>query len=250
MSETTYKNLMSQAEKLRRHNRQLAYKSRERYFDAYTRFLRYLAYEYHTQKISNISGKHLEAYVRYMQNKSLAAATIKTELAAIRFWHDQIPNPRFKLPSNESFDLERRKFGDVDRTWSRDEYKGLVRIALEAGRDDYAACIILAWELGLRVHEIMRIDTAIARDTIKNSVLTIKGKGGKVRRIPTNEKKAIDELRRFLGSVPAGEKLFVPKGKDTHIAIKELPNFIWKHRAAVQEDEREAPIHHAWRSAQ
>ena len=86
-----YKNLLSQAEKLRRHNHQGSYKTRERYFEAYTRFLHYVADEYRLEKIANISAKHIESYIEYMQERELSASTIKTDLAAIRFWHDRIP---------------------------------------------------------------------------------------------------------------------------------------------------------------
>ena len=56
-----YVNLLAQAEKLRRHNRQGAYKTKERYFEAYKRFLRYLGDTYKLEKITNISGKHLSS---------------------------------------------------------------------------------------------------------------------------------------------------------------------------------------------
>ena len=42
------------------------------------------------QKLSNISSKHLAAYVLWMQKKELSASTIKTDLAAIRYFHNKI----------------------------------------------------------------------------------------------------------------------------------------------------------------
>ena len=87
-----YKNLLSQAEKLYRHNRQGSYKTKERYFEAYKRFLNFVGNKFHLQKLQSISGKHLSAYIEYMQDKGYSASTIKTDLAAIRFWHDQISN--------------------------------------------------------------------------------------------------------------------------------------------------------------
>lgn len=41
-----YFNLLSQAQKLYRHNRQGSYKTRERYFEAYKRFLKFVGCEY------------------------------------------------------------------------------------------------------------------------------------------------------------------------------------------------------------
>ena len=60
---TTFKNLAAQAEKLRRHNRQGSYKTKERYYEAFLRFLRFTAERFHLEKLANLSGKHMPAYV-------------------------------------------------------------------------------------------------------------------------------------------------------------------------------------------
>ena len=227
-----YINLLSQAEKLYRHNRQGSYKTKERYFEAYKRFLHFVGDKYHLQKLSNISGKHLSDYVEYMQNKEYSASTIKTDLAAIRFWHDQIPNAKYSLPTNSEFILQRRKFGGVDRTWSMGELDKMISKCWEAKRDDYVACIILARYAGLRLHEVLRIDTAIARNALKNGFITIKGKGGKIREVPINESIRI-VLKDAMKVTPQGYKLFVPKNKPTHIAKTELQNFIASKRKEI-----------------
>ena len=176
-----------------------------------------------------------------MQYKNYAPSTIKTDLAAIRFWHDQIPNARYTLPSNDEFNLERRKFGGVDRSWSNAEFNRMIGQCWQLGRSDWEACIVIARYAGLRLHEVMRIDTAIARAALKNGVLTIKGKGGKVRDVPINETIKI-EFEKFLKLTPAGHKLFVPKGKQTHIAKTELQNFINKRRKLVQDPGSSRPM--------
>ena len=109
-----YFNLLSQAQKLYRHNRQGSYRTKERYFEAYKRFLRFVGEEYHLQKLSNISGKHLAAYVEHMQKKGYAASTIKTDLAAIRFWQDQVPGAKYTLPANAEWYEQFRKEGMTD----------------------------------------------------------------------------------------------------------------------------------------
>lgn len=227
-----YKNLLSQAEKLYRHNRQGSFKTKERYFEAYKRFLHFIGNVYHLQKLQSISGKHLAAYIEYMQDKGYSASTIKTDLAAIRFWHDQIPNAKYVLPTNSEFLLERRKFGGVDRTWSAGEFNKMIAECWSAKRDDYAACITIARYAGLRLHEVLRIDTAIARKTLKDGFITIKGKGGKIREVPINESVRI-VFERTLKITPSGYKLFVPKNKQTHIAKAELQNFIANKRRFV-----------------
>lgn len=237
----TYINLLSQAQKLYRHNRQGSYKTKERYFEAYKRFLRFAGDEFHLQKLCNISGKHLSAYIEYMQNKGYAASTIKTDLAAIRFWQDKISGAKYVLPENREFSLERRKFGGVDRSWSMAEFNKMIAICWKQKHDDYEACIVIARYAGLRIHEVLRIDTAIAKAALKNGYITIKGKGGKTRNIPINESVHI-ELKKFLKITPTGYKLFVPSNKKTHIVKTELQNFIAKYRKEVQDSENKTPL--------
>ena len=82
-NQNLYFTLEAQLNKLARHNRQGSYRTKERYYMAMKRFCHFLAENYHLQKLSNISGKHLVAYVLWMQEKGLSASTIKTDLAAI-----------------------------------------------------------------------------------------------------------------------------------------------------------------------
>lgn len=227
-----YINLLSQAEKLYRHNRQGSYKTKERYFEAHKRFLHFVGNVYHLQKIRSISGKHLSAYVDYMQDKKYSASTIKTDLAAIRFWHDQIPNAKYILPTNNEILLERRKFGGVDRTWSMGEFNKMIGECWKAKHDDYVACITIARYAGLRLHEVLRIDTAIARKALKDGFITIKGKGGKIREVPINDS-IVAVLNKALLTTPQGFKLFVPKDKQTHIVKAELQNFIASKRKYI-----------------
>ena len=228
-----YINLLAQAEKLFRHNRQGGYKTKIRYFDAFKRFLRFTADEYHLEKLANLSGKHMEAYFVHLREKGTAASTIKTDASAIRFWHDQIPNSKYKLPTNEDLNLEKRRFGGVDRRWSDREFNLMIAECWNAKRDDFEACIVIARYAGLRIHEVMRIDTAIARAALKNGYIRIKGKGGKIRDIPINDTIRI-EFKKFLKLTPPGQKLFVPKMKTTHSVITELEKFILKNRKNVQ----------------
>ena len=82
-----YETLVSQLDRIARHNRQGSYHTKRRYYEAEKRFCAYLADEYHLQKLSNVSGKHLVSYVIHMQDTGKSASTIKTDLAAIRFFH-------------------------------------------------------------------------------------------------------------------------------------------------------------------
>ncbi len=85
-----YHTLVTQLDKLARHNRQGSFRTKDRYYEADKRFCAYLAVHYHLQKLENISGKHLVSYVLYLQEQGKSASTIKTDLSAIRFFHDKM----------------------------------------------------------------------------------------------------------------------------------------------------------------
>ncbi|KAB3587131.1 hypothetical protein GAY21_23610, partial [Phocaeicola vulgatus] len=83
-----YKNLMSQVNKVGNHLNQGSIKTRERYHEAVDRFSRHLADRYNLQKFGNVQDKHLRSYIEEMKSKGLSASTIKTDLSAIRMYHD------------------------------------------------------------------------------------------------------------------------------------------------------------------
>ena len=230
-----YLALVSQLNKLARHNRQGSFRTKDRYYEACKRFCGYLADEYHLQKLSNISGKHLVNYVLYLQEHGKSASTIKTDLAAIRFFHDKVSNPKYTLPTNSELgvELERRRFGGVDRTWSTEEFNRMLGKALSEDRYDYILAFYLARYAGLRIHECFRIDTAAAKQALRENAVTVKGKGGKIRTVPINEQIAI-ALRRQLTRTQRGHKLLVPDDMPTDQAIHRLQLFIVAHRNSIQ----------------
>jgi len=187
-----YETLVSQLDRVARHNRQGSYHTKRRYCEAEKRFCAYLADEYHLQKLSNVSGKHLVSYVIHMQDTGKSASTIKTDLAAIRFFHDKMDS-KYRLPTNHELGiiLERRRFGQDDRTWSAEEFNHMLGRALAENRYDYILALYLARYAGLRIHECFRIDTAITEEALRENAIAIKGKGGKIRTVPINEQIAI-----------------------------------------------------------
>lgn len=245
-NEGIYLALMAQVDKLARHNRQGSYRTKQRYYEAMQRFCKFLADEFRLQKLANISGKHLAAYAQHMQGAGKAASTIKTELAAIRFFHDKVDRPRYKLPGNSELavTLERRRFGDKDRTWSRGEYERFLAYCSDKGREDFGDIARLTYHLGLRIHECFRIDTAIADAALRNDNITIKGKGGKVRTIPIEDPRVRELLHRWREQTPRGHKLFVPDNMPTDSAILAFQQFLITARPIVQDRGSERPMTH------
>lgn len=230
-----YKNLEQQYNKIFRHIKVGSFKTRERYGKAFKRFMVFLADEYHIQKLANISPKHIFAYIDYLQDKGLSASTIKTELAAIRFFHDSMPYTRYELPTNSELDLERRAFGGVDRTWSNQEFNNILASAMQNSREDYAAIFTLARYAGLRLEECFRIDTNDAKNALITGRLYVKGKGGLTRYVPINESIRI-EFEKLLKITERGHKLFVDDNDKTHLAMKRLQCFLSYHRKSFTEN--------------
>lgn len=240
-----YMSLVAQLDKLARHNRQGSYRTKERYYEAMKRFCRFLAEDFRLQKLANISGKHLTAYILKLQADGKSASTIKTDLAAIRFFHDKIANPKYRLPTNAelSVELERRRFGGADRTWSSREFNLFLIICINDGHEDYAAIACLSYYAGLRIHECFRLDTAAAEQALRENALTVKGKGGKVRTVPINDTIRI-ELQKLLAVTPRGHKLFVPDNVPTDIAIKRFQQYLIAVRPQIQDENRTTHLTH------
>lgn len=236
-----YKNLMSQVNKVGNHLNQGSIKTRERYHEAVDRFSRHLADRYNLQKFGNVQDKHLCSYIEEMKSKGLSASTIKTDLSAIRMYHDATPFAKHQLSENKAFDLERRSFGGVDRTWSQNEYKGMLQQAKELGRHDIANILQLGREAGLRIHECTRLDRATAERALQTGLLHVKGKGGLERDVPLREE-AKNALRDAMERVARGQKLFVrhEQGQKTHQQIKSVQDFICNHRSKFTDGSREA----------
>lgn len=236
-----YENLMAQVERLHRHNRQGSFRTRQRYFEAMQRLCRFLAEVYRLERLANLAPKHIFAYVEKLQREEKSPSTIKTDLAAIRFFHDLLPQPRYALPGNDLLNLTRRSFGCVDRTWSSPEFSRMLARALEAGREDYITILYLGRYAALRIHECFRLDTATAARAVKEKTLTIKGKGGLVRQVPLTDL-LIQRLRLHLAHTPRGQKLFVPPDVQTHSAIHLLQAFLYLSRSQVQDPESDRPM--------
>ena len=202
------------------------------------RFCAYLADEYRLQKLSNINGKHFVSYVLYLQDTGKSASTVKTDLAAIRFFHDKMSRPKYTLPTNSELgvELERRRFGQLDRTWSGPEFNRLLGKAMAENRDDFILALYLGRYAGFRIHECFRIDTAAAERALRENALTVKGKGGKVRTVPIEDERILMMLRKLLAQTERGHKLLVPDDVPTDRAINALELFIYRYRNEVSDE--------------
>ena len=177
------------------------------------------------------------SYVLYLQDNGKSASTVKTDLAAIRFFHDKMSHPKYTLPTNSELgvELERRRFGQLDRTWSGPEFNRLLGKAMAENRDDFILALYLGRYMGLRIHECFRIDTAAAERALRENALTVKGKGGKVRTVPIEDERILMMLRKLLAQTERGHKLLVPDSMPTDRAINALELFINRYRNEVSD---------------
>ncbi len=236
-----YENLIFQLDKLHRHNRQGSFRTRQRYSRPCSGFAVSLPTNTMWSVWPTSPPKHVFAYVARLQEKGRSASTIKTDLSAIRFFHDLISSPRYELPRNDALILQRRTFGEVDRTWSNPEFNRMLMAALGAGREDYVTILYLGRYAALRIHECFRIDTATAGRAVKENTLTIKGKGGLERTVPLNDL-LVNRLQLHLKTTPRGHKLFVADNELTHEAIKRFQAFIYLQRQDVQDPDSTRPM--------
>ncbi|MBE6024469.1 MAG: recombinase XerD [Cellulosilyticum sp.] len=232
-NEGIYLQLLEQIQKIYKHNRQGSYKTKERYYEATKRFCMYLADQYCLQKFENVKSKHLISYTAYMQQKETAAATIKTDLAAIRFYHDQ-SGSKNNLVTNEALNLEKRKVRGINRAWTQEEFERFQAICTKLGKTRIKEMALVAMELGFRIHEVARIDKATVEQALRNNMITIKGKGGKIRNVElTSKTRELFESK--LKEVERGAKIFVNKDEKTDEVINKVQEFIIYTRHRWQE---------------
>lgn len=234
-----FENLKVQAEKVFRHCRQGSLGSKRRYQEAFLRFLVYVAETFKVQKLSDITAEMFARYARHRQN-CVVTKTLKTDLAGIRFYMDQVSEAR-QMPTNEEIGLKFTKPDKPDRAWSWEEYQRMLRICLETNNFVFYNVLRLMYLIGLRIHEAFRIDRATAQHAIKTGDLRIIGKNGLIRTLHLNIE-ATGILEDCVRRTRPGSKLFVEDGRKTHNAIQALERFIRNNRDAVQDENRECNI--------
>lgn len=246
-AEGIYDNLDSQLKKIAKHNRQGSFKTRERYLSATRAFCKHVANEFGTQKFANIQDKHIDSYIKDMQDRGLAPGTIKTNLGAIRFFHNKCDNAKHELSPNEAYELEKRTFGGIERAWDEREYQGLKRHCLEKvqemkyGWESYDKtrdCATLARTMGLRIHEVTEISRSDAEAALRENRLYTDGKGGKPRYVPLSEE-GREVLEDRMADVERGRKLFVDEGQKTHKVINNIQKRLGETREYWQLERNE-----------
>lgn len=228
--QNVYDNLCVQIDKVFRHCNQGSYKTRERYEDGVKNFAKYLVDSFKKQNLNNIKPRHLYAYVEFMQYMGYSTSYVTTNLSSIRFFYDQVGNDSSKLPSNNKLGVISRskeeRIGD-NKDWTPLEIENFIRYASDVGQERYGDMVRLSSQLGLRLHEVCRLDKGHLRQALEEGKISIKGKGGLVRDVPVRDKTLI---QRLYDNTQRGEKVFIKQGERTHRVIKNIQMFIYNNQ--------------------
>ncbi|WP_336078726.1 phage integrase N-terminal domain-containing protein [Paenibacillus sp. 203] len=229
-----------QVDKIFKHTKQGSYGTRARYKDSCHLFVRFCAERFKMKNIRNLHDKHVLAFVQERQKAGIGAKTIKNDLTALRYLHDQIQQPRYSLSDNKSLKefygvkLEKTSQVNGNRAWTEDEYQGIVRIAKELQQENIADCLTLARTMGLRVTEAAAVSRAQAEYALRTGMYQVKGeaKNGKHREVRLSAAgKAIFERR--LRYTERGNRLFITPGEKTHQVVNRMEKFVQNHRDKV-----------------
>lgn len=223
-----YNNLEMQVNAVFKHSHECAFKTRDRYRDAMLSFSKFLAVEYKKQNITKIKNKHIEEYVLHMQKQGYSTSYVTTNLSAIRYYYDKTSKGKFIIKNNRELGVNSRKrderIGD-DKSITDKEFNNLLNKAKEIGREDFILELTTAEQFGLRIHEVFSLRHSQIREALKKGELRIKGKGGLIRYLPTNDKREILEKLDNYKKTDI-DSIFVDKNEKTHLKIKEMQCFI------------------------
>ncbi|MGL6186351.1 MAG: tyrosine-type recombinase/integrase [Clostridium chrysemydis] len=225
-----YDNLCVQIEKVFRHCNQGSFKTRERYEDGVKNFAKYMADAFKKQNLNNIKPKHLYGYVEFMQDIGYSTSYVTTNLSAVRFFYDQVGGDSSKLPNNNKLGIISRsreeRIGD-NKAWVPLEIENFIIYASDVGQERYGDMVRLSCQLGLRIHEVCRLNKSHLRQALEEGKISIKGKGGLVRYVPVRDKILIQKL---YNNTKRGDKVFIREGEQTHKVIKNIQIFIYNNQ--------------------
>lgn len=207
---------------LRKRFRQRSIKASERDYQAMQRFVRYLSNEWQLQILVNFSLEHFEGYREHLLKNNKPAAFITAELKAIRFFREGILELRHKPLPCTVMELSKGKYIKRELAWNNEEFYLINEYAKKAERWDFIFAMGLAYYAGFRADEYCRLTHAEAEKALKTRLLTLQVKYNKTRTIPVDKR-----IREIL------ENPSIPKDIPAHVFIRQLHNFIRRHRGKL-----------------
>lgn len=244
-------NLGQQMQKIVRNMNENRMETRWRYIEAEKRFIHYVSKEFHVKKLSNIQDKHLKAYADYKKAAGCSDKYIKTDLAAIRFFHNHTPDTKYELTDSRKFNqksgLAATPDGRADRAWSEREIDDMKNRAIDLGRPEVARVIEVIKATGMRLDEACTLKRSDIERALKTGKLHLENtKGGVPRDVPLTDR-ASNFLQMQLDRVRSEGYVFTPKAyveaHKIHSFERSIQDFIYNHRDAIQDPDRSATGH-------
>lgn len=244
----------SQCQKLFKHTRSGSYGTRARYEVSCKSFVSFLNENFKMKNLRNLSDKHVVAYVQHRLEQGVSAKTIKSDLSAIRYMHDLVPQVRYELSSNtelaKNYDIHLEKTPAVkgDRAWTDKEYKDMCRLteniaekgdnALGLTAKDVRDLLPICRTMGLRITEAVAMKRSQAEHALKTGVYEVKGeaKNGLHRSVPLSNE-AREVLSQRITQIERGGLVFVREGEKVHQGVNRCEKFLERHREAVTTSE-------------
>lgn len=230
-----YKNLENQVNGIMKNCNEGSIRTRYRYLEATRRCCVYLSEEYKLQKFNNLSSKHLISYVEHMKEQGLSAATIKTEIAGIRYFHRH-SNSKNILVDNSKLDLTPREFGKINRAWLPQEVESAIEVGKFFGRMDFVFGVRFSYLYSLRLSEICTLRINSLQNCLDTGELMVKGKGGRVRYVPMitpEQKNLLLEALQYAkeNNLHKTDYLITDNRKGgVEAERKSLENFLYNHK--------------------
>lgn len=236
-----------QLEKIFNNTNQGSIKSRYTYFDHCTRFIKTVVPHFKIQKLNNIQDKHLEWYGQYLLVQGQSPKTIKNILSSVRFMHKVNPSSRYELADskevNNRIGIPSTPDGRADRAWTRRELNAMEDLAYTLNRPEIAKILRFSAMTGCRLDEAASIRRTHLEEAMRTGHLYLTNtKGGRPRSVPLNAE-GRKYCRYLMQGTARGEYVFVPVKQKVHQFEKSCQDFVYRHRAKIQDPDRAKTAH-------
>ncbi|MBS4032283.1 MAG: site-specific integrase [Clostridiales bacterium] len=245
MNNGTKHNLEAQINKIHKSTRVNSYGTRDRYFEATSRFCDFLADEFRLKKFANVQEKHFVKYVEHLKKIGASSSTVQTDLSGIRYFHGR-SGSRHALPENSKLDLEIRHLGREDKSWTEQEIKGAKELAKDMGRKDVSLAMSFAEKFGARIEGVCTVTVKDLKDALLwTNEVRLKEKGGKERCVPVVNNEQRQLLKECIAYAAtkgrSGQVPFLSESRKHGVLNQKtsIQNWIVNHRDKFMDNSRE-----------
>ena len=234
-----------QMEKIFKHTRSGSFGTRSRYKSSCKGFVRFLHNEFKVKNLRNLHDKHIVRYIQHRQVvNQVSAKTLKNDIAAIRYMHDQVPRVKHDLSDNKAIQerygvyLDKTPVVNGNRGWTQEEYNNMQALAETKGEDIVKDTTTLARTMGLRIAEATAVSRSQAEQALRTGIYRVltEAKNGKHREVQLSQE-AREVFQRRLQGTNRGYRLFVKSNEKVHEVINRIEKFVQNHRSAFETKE-------------